>query len=542
MRFPRSSGPRVVGLSMAALLLLGGPVAPIHAADPAPLSLAFSSDITGLDPAITYDMNTFATHHLLYDTLLAYDEDLRLYPSLAAAMPEVSDDGLTFTFTLRDTPFVGKGGEPIRPVTAKDVVFSLNRVLRPDLKPNPSPVGPAFFSVIKGAQDVLDGKAEVASGLEVVDDHTVRITLDHPDRTFLNTLAMQFGMILPEEIAGLDGANLLANPVGSGPYWLESYLPGQKLTFRRNPHYWREGYPKSDAAEIRLLVSDADQVLQVEAGELDLTGDPLSAGDFTAVSSDPTYADRLSLTPINSTSYLTLDNGPESPFHDVRVRQAVAHAIDRDARVALQNGRAVAATCIFPPELPGYDPECPGYTHDLDAARALMAEAGMADGFTTTLYTDTTQLSATVAQAAVADLAQIGITVDVVPQEFATLMTTATTPHAAPMMMVGWFQDYPDPSDFIDPILSCATTVAGAFNVSQFCDPSIDERAAALRREIDLDAAIPGYQAIQRDLMEQVPLVPLDYQVWSVLRSDRVPEFSVHGTYFYDLPSIEVAG
>jgi peptide/nickel transport system substrate-binding protein len=131
MRSPRLSRSPLVALSGVALLLAVGPVTPAGAADPAPLSVAVNNDITGLDPAVGYDLYTFMAEHMIYDTLLAYDEDLRLQPSLAAAMPEVSADGLTFTFTLRDSSFVDTGGEIVRPVTAQDVVFSLNRVLRP---------------------------------------------------------------------------------------------------------------------------------------------------------------------------------------------------------------------------------------------------------------------------------------------------------------------------------------------------------------------------------------------------------------------------
>ena len=100
-----------------------------------------------------------------------------------------------------------------------------------------------------------------------------------------------------------------------------------------------------------------------------------------------------------------------------------------------------------------------------------------------------------------------------------------TTPHAAPLALVGWQADYPDPSNYIDPILSCATAVEGGANVTMFCDPAIDEASAAARKVIALETAIPAYHDIQRRIMEQSPMVPLLFPAWSSLKSDRVTGF-----------------
>jgi ABC-type transport system substrate-binding protein len=505
------------------------------------LSIAWESDIQYLDPALGYDVVSWPAERLMYDTLVTYDEGTNLIPRLATEMPTISDDGLTYTFTLHpDVPFVRKG-EVVRTMTADDVVFSLNRLLRPDLAPNPSPVGPAFFAVIDGADEVISGNAETASGLKALDDLTVEITLDHADRTFINALAMPFGSIVPADLAGMDATAFGADPVGTGPYFLESYAPGESAVFQRNPNYWIDGLPKADTVEFRLLVPVETQLLQAMDNQLDLMGDQIPSADWPTVSTDPALADRVVATDIVALFYLSMDtSGPDSPFTDPLVRQAVSYAIDKENQVRVVNGRATVADCIFPTAMPGFDPECKPYEHDLAKAQELMAQAGNT-GFSTQLYTDTTEISRLATEGIVADLAQIGIEVEVITQEFGTLLGTIQTPHAAPMVYIGWFQDYPDPSDFIDPILSCGSAVQGGANIAWYCNEEIDGRAAEARGVLDLQEAIPLYQGIQSDIMADAPWVPLTFPRWTLVKSNRIPSYTaLHPVWSWDLASIPV--
>jgi ABC-type transport system substrate-binding protein len=503
------------------------------------LSIAWEGGIDRLDPALGYDFISWPAERLMFDTLLTYDEGTTLVPGLAAAMPTISDDGLTLTFELRpDVAFVRKG-EVVRTMTADDVVHSLNRLLRQDMTPYGSPVGETYFGVIEGADAVLAGTAEGASGLVAVDPLTFQVTLTRPDRVFLNALAMPFGSIVPTE-AGLDSDAFEADPFGTGPYFLESYAVGELATFRRNPHYWAAGLPKADVVELRLSVPVSSQFLAVSDGSLDLMGDPIAPADWTTVSADPVLGEQLVQTDIMQLVYLALDTGAESAFADPRVRQAISHAIDKQNLVRLHGGRAQAAGCLLPPTMPGFDAACDPYPYDPDRAAALMTEAGVAP-FTTQLYTDTPDLSVNAAQAIASDLATIGITVEVIEQDFDTLLGTISTPHAAPMVYIPWYADFPDPSNFMDPILTCATAVEGGANISWFCDESIDADLEAARGITDLEEAIPIYQDIQERIMAQAPLVPALFPTQTGLRSDRVPSFEqMHPVWFWDLATIPV--
>lgn len=505
------------------------------------VSIGYESDIQYFDPALAYDTTSWTAGRLLYDQLVEYDSGTNLVPGLAAEMPTISADGLTYTFSLRPgIKFYKADGSVLRDVTADDVVFSLNRILDPNLKPNPSPVGPAFFSIIEGAQDVLDGKTPTASGLKAVDASTVEIKLAKPDKRLLNILAMQFGSVIPAE-SGLDATAFGKAPIGTGPYHLASYQQGSLATFTANQDYW--GTPaKNGGVEIRIGIDPNTQLQQAQANQLDLMGDQLPAGAFTATVNDPTLKDRILRRTDVALFYVTMDtSGPNKALANVKVRQAINHAIDKENLVKVQNGRGGPINCILPPNMPGFDPTCNPYPYDVEKAKALMTEAGFGDGFKTQIYTDTTDLSKAMVESIQQDLSKLGITAEIVQQEWSVLLGTISTPHEAPMVYVGWFQDFPDPSDFIDPILSCASAVAGGANASWYCNEANDALSAQALSEQDDATRLTMYQDLQKKIMADAPWVPGTLSETVVLSSDRVIGFNpLHPVYPFDLRNVTV--
>lgn len=524
------------------------PSAPVTTPPSAPpagggtLSIAFEGDISSLDPAIAYDSTSVPTVHMLYDQLVGYDSGTNLIPGLATEMPTLSADGLTYTFKLRSgVNFVKTDGTVLREMNADDVVHSLNRILDPKLTPTPSPVGPAFFTLIAGGQDVVDGKATVASGLKAIDPLTVEITLREPNGAFLNVLAMSFGSVLPKELAGQDTDAFAASPVGTGPFFLKSYTKGQVAVFQRNEHYWRDGFPKAETVEVRVVVEANTQLQQVQAGQLDIMGNDIPAGAYEATVNDPALKDQVVRNPLVAVNYLAIDvSGPSKELSDPKVRQAMAHAIDKENILRVANDRGVVANCIFPTQMAVFDPSCNPYPYDVARAKALMAEAGVTS-FSTQLFTDTQELSKSIAESAIQDLAEIGITVELIQQDFDVLLGTITTPHAAPLVYIGWFQDFPDPSDFYDPILSCATAVEGGSNTSWYCNEANDALAAEARREPDEQKRIQMYRQLQAQVMADVPWVPTFFPEFVFLISKRVQGPAFHPVWLTDLPAIAVS-
>ena len=506
------------------------------------LSIGFNSDIQYFDPAKGYDVVSWPAERLIYEAILGYDSGTKLVPLLADGMPTVSADGKAYTIKLHTgVKFVKPDGSVLRDMNADDVVDSLHRVLDPNLKPSASPVSAAFFGNIVGANDVIGGKAKTASGIKKIDDNTVEIDLINADATFLNILATPFASVLPKDTPR-DAAEVANGPIGTGPYVLKQYTKGTQATFVANKSYWQPGQPLLDEIDFKVGLDDNAMIQQIQADQLDMMGDALPSGSFTQITTDAKYKDRLFSHTLVDTDYLFMDTQQPNngPFSKVAVRQALNYAIDKDNILKLVHGTGVRAECILPPDMPGYDPNCHPYSFDQAKAKQMLADAGYPNGFESTLYTDTTDPDPQIAQALQQDLAAVGVKVNIVTEEFATFLDRIFTPHKAQLGYVGWFQDYPDPSDFIDPLLSCASAVQGGANVSLYCNKEVDALAATARGETDSAKRLLMYQDIQNRIMAEAPWVPLRHQVWFTLVSTRVATFSLHPVWLYDLRSYSV--
>jgi peptide/nickel transport system substrate-binding protein/oligopeptide transport system substrate-binding protein len=517
--------------------------APVSIPQGGTLSIGWNGEIQWLDPALGYDVTSWPAERLMFEPLLGYDNGTTLVPLLADGMPTVSADGKAYTFKIHaGVNFVNEDGSVLRAMTADDVAYSINRVMNPGLKPNPSPVGTGFFGNIVGAADVLGGKSQTASGIKVIDPATIEFDLVRADATFLNVMATPFASIVPKESAGLDATAFSAKPIGTGPYLFKSYAKGQGAVFVKNPSYWQAGQPYLDEIDYKTGQDDNAMLLQIEAGSLDLMGDPLPAAQFTDVTTNPDYTNQIVHHTLVDTDYVFMDTQmPNSgPFSNLKVRQAVNYAIDKDAILKLSHGAGLAANCIYPPDLPGYDSNCNPYPHDVAKAKQLMADAGLSAGFDTKFYTDTTDPDPQIGASIQQDLAAIGIRTQIVSQEFATFLDTIETPHKAPIGWVGWFQDYPDPSDFIDPILSCASAVKGGANAALYCNKAVDALAATAKGETDTTKRIADYQQIQTTIMADAPWAPFRHQEWYTLTSKRVGGFEIHPVWQYDVRSLYI--
>jgi peptide/nickel transport system substrate-binding protein len=226
------------------------------------------------------------------------------------------------------------------------------------------------------------------------------------------------------------------------------------------------------------------------------------------------------------------------PFSKLEVRQAVNYAIDKDAILQITHGAGKPANCILPPNMPGYDSTCNPYPHDVDKAKQLMAQAGYANGFTTKFYTDTTDPDPQIGQSIQQDLKAIGINTEIVSQEFATFLDTIETPHKAPMGWVGWFQDYPDPSDFMEPTLTCATAVQGGANAALYCNKAVDDLLTAAHGMTDASARLAAYQDIQKKIMADAPWAPFRHQEFYTIVGKRVGGFAIDPQWLFNLKGI----
>jgi ABC-type transport system substrate-binding protein len=534
-----------IGLALlCAVLLTGGTAArttlaqgPRHASTASPrgvITQGFQNDLATMDPAIGYDYNNWPAEKMVFDGLLDYDEGTNLLPRLAARMPTISNNGKVFTFDLRHGVHFTNGRE----LTAGDVAYTINRVLDPKTK---SP-GQSFFLSIAGSQAVVGGKAKLAGGIKVISKYRIRFTLSHPDVTFLNVMAMNFAYIVPKEVIAQEGATRFGHaPVGTGPFTLKQWVSGQKLVFVRNPHYFMPGIPKVNGITFLIGLNPAVALLRVQRGQLDMLGDPIPGPDFNRIKHDPTYSNQLVSGIDPETSYITM-NTHVKPFDNLKVRQAVNMAIDKARVIKLLNGRGIIANQILPPTMAGFDSSYKGYSYNPAAAKKLLAQAGYAHGFSTTLYTLNVDPQPRIAQSFQNDLAQVGIKVSVVPLASATIIGTASTPKKAAMVWSGglaWTEDFPDPSDFYSSILSCSSAVQGGWNWPFYCNHQRDAEANTLLGMTNRAQRLQGYKSLFRKIMADAVWVPVNNDVRYILHTPQIhgqPHDFVHyvHTFFYE--------
>ncbi len=508
-------------LSGIAALALGASGALAQVDQDAPqggeMTVTYQDDVATLDPAIGYDWQNWSMIKSLFDGLTGYEPGTTKLRNELAESHEISEDGLTHTFKLKDGITFHNGRE----ITAQDVKYSLDRVTNPETR---SP-GAGFFGMIEGFDSWNAGEGDGLSGVKVVDDKTVEITLSRPDATFGHVMALNFASVVPQEAVEELGEDFGRNPVGSGAFKLAEWLPGQRVVFEAYEDYHRAGVPKLDRVTFEIGLEPTVALLRIQNGDADIPGDGIPPAQFLQTMNDPAMAERIVEGGQLHTGYITL-NTQMAPFDQPEVRKAVNMAIDKDRIVQMINGRAVPANQPLPPTMPGYDEEYEGYAYDPEAARQMLADAGFPDGFETELYVMNVDPNPRIAQAIQQDLSQIGITAEIRSLAQANVIAAGGEADQAPMIWSGgmaWIADFPDPSNFYGPILGCAGAVPGGWNWSWYCNEEIDARAAEADAMVGDEAAREdAWRQIYVDIMEDAPWVPVFNEQRFTLRSDSV--------------------
>jgi oligopeptide transport system substrate-binding protein len=481
--------------------------------------VTFKDDLATLDPAIGYDWNNWSIIKSIFSGLMDYKPGTtELTPDLAESY-SISDDGMTYTFKLRPGLKFHNG----RAVTSADVRYSIERAVNPKTQ---CP-GAGYFGTIKGYDDVAAGKTTSLSGLATPDDMTVVFTLTRPDATFLHIMAINFAFVVPKEEVEKYGADFGHHPVGTGTFKFVEWKLGQKLVLARNKDYHIAGVPYLDQITFEFGQDPTVALLRLQKGEVDLLGDGIPPAQFLQVTSDPANKDLWVAGAQMNTDYITM-NVKVKPFDNLKVRQAVNMAINKARVIQIINGRAKPANQVLPPSLPGYDTAHQGYPYDPAKAKALLAEAGYPDGFSTTLYATDIDPQPRIAQAIQQDLAGIGIKADIKSLSGAAVIEAGGTEGQAPMIWSGgmaWIADFPDPSDFYTVILGCAGAVKGGWNWAWYCNPDLDKRAAAADSMVAINqqgARAEAWKAIFNDVMKDAPWVPVMNEQRYTMHSARL--------------------
>ncbi len=480
-------------------------------------TITFNNDLTTLDPHVGYDWQNWSVIKSIFDGLMDYKPGTtELEPDLAESYT-VSDDGLTYTFKLRDGVKFHNG----RAMTSADVKYSFERAVNPATQ---SPGG-GYFGMIAGYDDVAGGKATELSGIATPDDKTVVFTLSRADATFLHLMAINFGYIVPKEDVEAAGADWGKKPVGTGAFKFVEWVPGQNIKLERNKDYFRAGVPSLDNITFEFGQDPTVAVLRLKKGEIDIVGDGIPPAQFTELMADIANKDLIAEGEQLHTGYVTM-NVTQPPFDNVKVRQAVNMAINKERIVRLINNRAGPASQALPPAMPGYNAENQGYPYDPEGAKKLLAEAGVGE-ISTELYTMNVDPNPRIAQAIQQDLAAVGIKAEIRSLAQAEVIAAGGS-GKAPMIWSGgmaWIADFPDPANFYYGILGCAGAVEGGWNWAKYCNKDLDACAAkadAMAKEGDKEARTAEWKAIFDEVSKDAPWAPVFNEKRFTYHSERL--------------------
>jgi peptide/nickel transport system substrate-binding protein len=506
-------------VALACAFALVAPAALAEVKKGGSMTVTYQSDVATLDPAIGYDWQNWSMIKSLFDGLIDYAPGTtQIVPDLAESFT-ISEDGLVYTFKLRQGVRFHNGRE----MTAEDVKYSLERTVNPATQ---SP-GASYFDTILGYADVAAGTTTDLAGVRVIDPYTLEIELNRPDAPFLHKLALNFAFVVPKEAVEQYGADFGKNPVGTGAFELKEWVLGQRVVFERNPDYYVADRPRLDEIVFEVGQDPSVALLRLERGEVDLLGDGIPPARFVEVRDNPDFKDQIVEGGQLHTGYVTL-NTRVAPLDDVKVRQALNMAIDKDRIVQIVNGRAVPARLALPPAMPGYDATDHGYPFDPEGAKKLLAEAGYPDGFASVLYAMNTDPNPRIAQAIQQDLAAIGVTVEIKALDPATVIAAGGTEGEAPMIWSGgmaWIADFPDPSNFYWAILGCGAAAPGGWNWSWYCNQEVDAMAAeadAMTAPDQAAARIDTWRAIFAKVLADAPWIPIFNEQRFTMHSARI--------------------
>ena len=503
----------------AALLLACQPAAAAQPKQGGSVVITYKDDLATLDPAVGYDWQNWSIIKSIFDGLMDYEPGTtKLIPDLAESY-DISPDGLTYTFKLRDGVKFHNG----RAMTAADVKWSIERAVNPATQ---SP-GAGYFSNIVGYDDVASKKATTLSGITTPDDKTVVIKLSSPNAAFLHIMAINFGYVVPKEEVEKYGADFGHHPVGTGAFKFVEWNLGQNLVLERNKDYFRKGVPYLDKMTFEFGQEPTVNLLRLQKGEVDILGDGIPPAQFVQVTGDAANKPLIVAGEQLHTGYVAI-NVKIKPLDNVKVRQAINMAVNKQRIVQIINGRAHVANQVLPPAMPGFDPNYKGYAYDPAQAKKLLAEAGFPDGFATELYVMNTDPQPRIAQAIQQDLAGIGIKAAIKAVAQAEVIQAGGTDGQAPMVWSGglaWIADFPDPSNFYSVILGCAGAISGGWNWSWYCNPDLDKRAAVADAMTDPAKAADrnkAWASIFADVMKDAPWVPIMNEIRYTMHSPKV--------------------
>ncbi|WP_044932110.1 ABC transporter substrate-binding protein [Butyrivibrio sp. AC2005] len=414
-------------------------------------------------------------------------------PSLAKSW-EVSDDGMTYTFHLREGVTFSNGS----PLTASDVLYTFSRLLT-----HPDSCNQDIVDIIAGADKLQSGETDQLEGFKILGDLDFSITLSEPFAAFLPCLSMPGASIMDEETTTEAGDRFGADPewtIGTGSFILWKWSKGEGMLLKANKNCWN-GAPKCEGLDLRFLLDEKEMEALFEKGELDVLDLDKIGDDADKYLNDDSYKSRLLRAHPVGITYIVLNESVE-PLNDVSVRKALQLALDREELMDISlKGRAILEQGIFPHGLNGYNEDLPEISYDPDSAEKLLAEAGYKDGFEMTISVKNTAYpwEKAMMQDVAAMWSKIGVKATVEIIDEAEWMKLRKSGKLA-CYEATWIADYNDPDNFI-------YTFFGSKENTTFrslCYPREDimKRVRDARGIINKDERIKEYRDLEQTIIQ----------------------------------------
>jgi peptide/nickel transport system substrate-binding protein len=548
----RSRTRRVALASVAALLLASslsvasGVAAPAGRTDDGTpvnggtLLAGIPDSFDHLDPGLSYTNEGWEVFEATNDGLLTFvrtDDPAKsatIVPDIAAAMPTVSKDGLTYTFKLR------KGvrfSPPVnREVLPSDFKFTIERLFRINSG------GVSFYTGIAGANAYAKTKKGGISGI-VANDATGTLTfhLTTPDGTFPDYLSIPFAFVVPKGTPDKDVSTIDKWRIATGPYMISKYVPKQSVTIVRNPNFkqWTPNTPGGhlDGIDIKIGVTPDAAVNMTVDNELDWYFEPIAADRYTQLKAQ--FPDQVHPFVRNNVTYFVM-NSRRPPFDKLAVRQAVNYAIDRTALVKIFGGQGTPTENILPPGLGSAYRKHDLYPLNVAKAKALVKASGDS-GMAVTVWSHTTDPTPKAAQYMASVLSSIGFKTTVKTADESIYWDTISTTKGDPQIAFqDWNQDFPEGQDFIDLLLNGKNIVdVGNNNQSNTNVPAFNAQMNAARA-MPLGAARNAMWAkLDDEIMKtNAPWAPFMNRENPKFVSKRVHGLVFNPSYFELFPSM----
>ena len=455
-----------------------------------------------LDPHLTTDATSAQVIVEIFGGLVTIDRNLDVVPDLAESW-DISADGRVYTFRIRPDAVFHDG----KPVTAEDVRWSLERVTDPLTE---APNVDQYLGDIVGVDAKLAGDVLEISGVRVINERTIEITIDASKSFFLAKMTYPTAFVLDRENIEANPKNWFRKPNGTGPFKMTEYKVGETLILSRHDAYH---LGSAKVAEVEMILSGGTSMLMYENDEIDIAGVGLADLDRLLEPSHSLNAELTRAAPSFSVQYIGL-NVNEPPLDDVKVRQALNLAIDkREIATIVLGDQVVPAKGILPPGFPGFSESVSGYEFDPIKAKQLLLESKYGndlDNLPPITITTPGSFGANVSLDMEVVLAMweknLGITTEFQQTEFATFLKDLNK-RRFQMFDIGWIADYPDPENFLDILFYSDSSN----NHTNYNNPEVDALLEKARVETDETLRFSIYNEVEQTILDDAPWIPLWY-------------------------------